>query len=86
MGVRCSRVARLASDVRPELRPKPFAPSFTSGLANPFAGQYSPFVSTLTRADGMPYLQRIETALPTGMPADISSVPRCDQDPASAGS
>ncbi|MET0448468.1 MAG: hypothetical protein ABW004_08670, partial [Aeromicrobium sp.] len=65
---------------------KPFAPSFTAGSANPAAGQFSPFVFTLTRSDGMPYLQRVETALPTGMLADVASVPQCAPDPANAGS
>ncbi|WP_445150618.1 hypothetical protein [Baekduia sp. Peel2402] len=65
---------------------KPFAPSFTAGSANPAAGQFSPFIFTLTRSDGMPYLQRVETSLPTGMLADIASVPQCAPAPANAGS
>ncbi|WP_445151754.1 hypothetical protein [Baekduia sp. Peel2402] len=64
---------------------KAFAPSFTAGTTNPIAGQYSPFVFTLTRSDGMPFLQRVETSLPKGMLADISKVPQCDPGPANAG-
>ena len=65
--------------------PKPFAPSFSAGTTNPLAGQFSSFVFALTRSDGMPYLQRVETALPKGMLADISKVPQCDPGPANAG-
>jgi len=65
---------------------KPFAPSFAAGPTNTQAGQYSRFLFALTRADGMPFLQRIETALPKGLLADISSVPQCAAGPAAAGS
>lgn len=64
---------------------KPFAPSFAAGTTNPLAGQHSPFTMTLTRTDGMPYLSRIDMALPPGLLGDISSVPRCDPAPANAG-
>jgi hypothetical protein len=65
---------------------KPFAPSFSAGTANPLAGQFSPFSFSLTRADGMPFLSQITTALPSGLLADIGSVAQCGADAAAAGS
>jgi hypothetical protein len=65
---------------------KPFAPSFAAGTSNPLAGQFSPLSFTLTRADGMPFLSQITTALPSGLLADIGSVPQCGADAAAVGS
>jgi hypothetical protein len=64
---------------------KPFAPSFAAGTSNPLAGKFSPFSFTLTRADGMPFFSQITTALPSGLLADIGSVPQCGADAAAAG-
>jgi hypothetical protein len=64
---------------------KAFAPSFSAGATNPLAGEFSPFSFTLTRSDGMPFLQNVAMALPPGMLADIASVPQCDQASANAG-
>ena len=63
----------------------PFAPSFTAGTTNPLAGQDSPFVFTLTRADRMPFLSNISTALPPGLLARIGSVTQCGAGPAATG-
>jgi hypothetical protein len=65
---------------------KPFAPSFAAGTSNPLAGQFSPFSFTLTRADGMPFFSQITTGLPSGLLADIGSVPQCGADAAAVGS
>jgi hypothetical protein len=65
---------------------KAFAPSFSAGTANPLAGQFSPFSFSLTRADGMPFLSQITTALPSGLLADIGSVPQCGAEAAASGS
>ncbi|WP_445150276.1 hypothetical protein [Baekduia sp. Peel2402] len=65
---------------------KPFAPSFTASTTNTLAGQYSRFLFALTRSDGMPFLQRIDTELPKGLLADIGSVTQCDPSSANAGS
>jgi hypothetical protein len=62
-----------------------FAPSFTAGTTNPLAGQDSPFLFTLTRADRMPYLSNISTALPPGLLARIGSVTQCVAGPAATG-
>jgi hypothetical protein len=64
---------------------KPFAPSFSAGTSNPLAGQFSPFSFSLTRADGMPFLSQVTTGLPSGLLADIGSVPQCGADAAAAG-
>jgi hypothetical protein len=66
--------------------PKPFAPSFAAGTSNPLAGQFSPFSFSLTRPDGMAFFSQITTALPSGLLADIGSVPQCDAAAAAAGS
>jgi hypothetical protein len=63
----------------------PFAPSFSAGTTNPLAGQDSPFVFSLTRADRMPYLSGISTVLPPGLLARISSVAQCADGAAAAG-
>jgi hypothetical protein len=65
---------------------KPFAPSFAAGTSNPLAGRFSPFSFTLTRPDGMAFFSQISTALPSGLLADIGSVPQCGADAAAAGS
>ncbi|WCB96752.1 hypothetical protein DSM104299_05520 [Baekduia alba] len=62
-----------------------FAPSFTAGMTNPLAGQDSPFVFTLTRADRTPYLSSIDAVLPAGMLARIGSVTQCGAGPAVTG-
>lgn len=62
-----------------------FAPSFTAGTSNAMAGQSSPFVLTLTRADRMPYLSGISAALPPGLLAQIGSVTQCGADAAATG-
>lgn len=64
---------------------KAFAPSFSAGTTNPLAGRYSPFTFTLTRSDGMPFLQNIDMSLPKGLLADIASVTQCDALSANAG-
>jgi hypothetical protein len=66
--------------------PKPFAPSFSAGTSNPLAGQFSPLSFSLTRADGMAFFSQITTGLPSGLLADIGSVPQCDAAAANAGS
>jgi hypothetical protein len=65
--------------------PKPFAPSFSAGTASPLAGQFSPFSFTLTRPDGMAFFSQVTTAFPSGLLADIGSVPQCGADAAAAG-
>jgi hypothetical protein len=65
---------------------KAFTPSFTAGTTNKQAGQFSPFTFALTRQDGMPFLSRIDMALPKGLLADIASVQQCAAAPAAAGS
>lgn len=62
-----------------------FSPSLTAGPTNPQAGQYSPFVFNVTRADGQPMLARIDASLPSGLLAQIGSVPQCPQAVAAAG-
>jgi hypothetical protein len=64
---------------------KAFTPSFTAGTTNKQAGQFSPFTFSLTREDGMPFLSKIDAALPKGLLADIGSIAQCAAGAAQAG-
>ena len=62
-----------------------FQPTFTAGTTNPQAGQYSPFVLSLTRADTDQNLGGLSVTLPDGMLAKLSGVAECsDADLAAA--
>jgi hypothetical protein len=62
-----------------------FAPSFTAGTANPFAGAFSTFVTTVGRTDADQDLSRITVALPSGLLGALGSVPLCSELNAAAG-
>jgi hypothetical protein len=64
---------------------KAFNPSFVAGTTNKQAGQFSPFTFSLTREDGMPFLSKIDAALPKGLLANIGSVAQCAAGAAQAG-
>jgi hypothetical protein len=55
-----------------------FAPSFAAGTTSNQAGSFSPLDVKVGREDGQQYLQRLQLALPPGLLADVSGVPRCD--------
>jgi hypothetical protein len=63
----------------------PFAPSFTAGTTNAQAGQTSPFVLSISRADGQQYLSSFTVHLPPGLIGLMGSVPRCQEPAATAG-
>jgi hypothetical protein len=63
----------------------PFAPSLSAGSVSTLAGARSPFSLTLTRTDGQPYLSGVSATLPSGLLANIASVPQCAEALAAAG-
>jgi hypothetical protein len=62
-----------------------FAPSFTAGTTTPLAGEYSPFVLTLSRQDREQDIAGLSTTLPVGLLAAISHVALCPEPQASLG-
>jgi hypothetical protein len=54
-----------------------FAPSFEAGTVKPVAGENSPFVLRVGRADGSARLGGLEAILPTGLLASLRGIPYC---------
>ena len=63
----------------------PFAPSAVVTPGNTSAGAYNTLGLGFSRADGDQFLSSITAALPPGMLANLSSIPRCDNADANAG-
>jgi hypothetical protein len=63
----------------------PFTPSFSAGSTSPFAGAYSPFTLTVSRADGQQDLSAIDTQLPAGLVGILKSAPLCPEPQAGQG-
>ena len=57
--------------------PQPFAPGFSAGAGNLQAGAFTPFSLTLGIPDGSQALTGLQTHLPPGMAAMLSSVTPC---------
>jgi hypothetical protein len=62
-----------------------FNPSFTAGTENPQAAGYSPFVLSLSRADGEQNLAGVAVTLPPGLLGKIAGIPLCPDANANAG-
>jgi hypothetical protein len=62
-----------------------FSPQLSAGTTNLSAGKYSPFLFTLTRADGEQNPERIDITLPQGLAAKLAGVPRCEGAAAASG-
>ncbi len=56
---------------------EPHAPGFEAGTTYPIAGQYSPFLLTLTREDGAQPLRSLEVTLPPGLTGSLAGIARC---------
>jgi hypothetical protein len=63
----------------------PFAPGFTAGTTNAQAGHTSPFLLSISRADGQQYLSSFTVHLPPGLIGLTGGVPRCEEPAAAAG-
>jgi hypothetical protein len=65
--------------------PLPFAPSLTTGSVNLQAGAFTPFTTTMSRADGQQNLQGIQLHMPPGLSGLLSGVKLCGEAEANAG-
>ncbi|HET8954513.1 MAG TPA: hypothetical protein VFN18_02515 [Solirubrobacterales bacterium] len=63
-----------------------FSPGLSAGSMDSAAGQFSPFVFSLTRKDGEDSPQSIALHLPQGLLAKLSGVPLCPEADAASGS
>jgi hypothetical protein len=62
-----------------------FAPGFSAGTVDPFAGRLSPFVMTTTRTDADQDLKTIRLDLPSGLLGMLGKIPMCGDAQAAAG-
>jgi hypothetical protein len=62
-----------------------FAPGFTAGTTQPFAGGFSPFTMTVTRSDADQDLSSIKLDLPSGLLGALAGIPLCGDAQAAAG-
>jgi hypothetical protein len=65
--------------------PLPFAPSLTAGTGSDQAGGFTAFSTVLQRGDGQQRIEKLQFKAPAGLSAVISSVQRCDEADANAG-
>jgi hypothetical protein len=65
--------------------PLPFSPSLTTGSLNLQAGAFTPFTTTMSRADGQQNLQGIQLHMPPGLSGLLSGVKLCGEAEANAG-
>ncbi len=63
----------------------PFAPSLTAGTIDALAGHASPFVLSISRADGQQYLSSFVAHLPAGLVGLVGGVPLCREPAAAMG-
>ena len=62
-----------------------FAPSFAAGATSSAAGQSTGFTLQLARGDGQQYIQSLDTTLPAGLVANLSTIVQCGEAEAAAG-
>jgi hypothetical protein len=65
--------------------PMPFAPGFSAGTVQTFAGSFTAFTMTLARRDGEQDLAGLTLTLPPGFAGAVSSVPLCPEPQAQLG-
>ncbi|HEY5045043.1 MAG TPA: hypothetical protein VII53_04230 [Solirubrobacteraceae bacterium] len=65
--------------------PLPFSPSLTTGSLNLQAGAFTPFTTTMSRADGQQNLQGIQLHMPPGLSGLLTGVKLCGEAEANAG-
>ena len=54
-----------------------FKPRLAAGVANPVAGDFSPFTLQVTRQPGEQNISRVDTTLPEGLLGKLAGVPLC---------
>jgi hypothetical protein len=62
-----------------------FKPGLAAGVANPVAGDFSPFTLQVTRKPGEQNISRIDTTLPEGLLGKLAGVPLCGEAQAATG-
>jgi hypothetical protein len=72
-------------DGSPCASPLPFNPELTAGSPNIQAGAFTPFTTTMSRADGQQNLQGIQLHMPPGLSGLLSGVKLCEEGEANAG-
>jgi hypothetical protein len=65
--------------------PLAFAPSLTAGSLNLQAGAFTPFTTTMSRADGQQNLQGIQLHMPPGLSGLLTGVKLCGEAEGNAG-
>jgi hypothetical protein len=65
--------------------PLPFNPELAAGSVNIQAGAFTPFTTTMSRADGQQNLQGIQLHMPPGLSGLLSGVKLCGEAEANAG-
>jgi hypothetical protein len=65
--------------------PRPFAPAFSAGSTNIQAGEFTPFVMTMTRPDADQTLSGITLHMPPGLSGSLSKLELCPEPQASHG-
>jgi hypothetical protein len=65
--------------------PLPFSPELTAGSLNLQAGAFTPFTTTMSRADGQQNLDSIQLHMPPGLLGTLSSVKLCGEPQADRG-
>ena len=58
---------------------RPFSPTLRAGVADPTAGEHSPFSLTLDRQDGEQDLTRLDVTAPAGLSATLAGVAYCPE-------
>ncbi len=66
--------------------PMPFNPGFSGGTLVPQASGFSPFTTTISRADGEQDLARVSVQTPPGLLGMLATVPLCEEPQAAEGS
>jgi hypothetical protein len=72
-------------DGSPCASPLPFNPELAAGSLNIQAGAFTPFTTTMSRADGQQNLQGIQLHMPPGLSGLLSGVKLCGEAEANAG-
>jgi uncharacterized repeat protein (TIGR01451 family) len=65
--------------------PRPFTPGFSAGSTNVQAGEFTPFVMTLTRPDADQTLASLTLHMPEGLSGSLSKLELCPEPQASQG-
>ena len=74
-----------AANGSPCQSPLPFAPTLTAGSLNLQAGAFTPFTTTMSRADGQQALKAVTLRMPPGLSGLLTAVKLCEEEAANTG-